>query len=494
MNDPQLATFDSFNPATNQTLFTFPIFSTQEVHDSVSRARVASKEWAALGYAGRRKVLLAWAKNLTERISECADLISLETGKPTRDAKLEIAMAIEHLAWAARNAEEVLKTEHRRPGLLMANMEAKVERSPLGVVGVIGPWNYPIFTPMGSISYALAAGNSVVFKPSEYAPGVGSWIVKTFSEVAPLEGILLCITGLGETGQALCASTVNKIAFTGSARTAKLVAAVCATRMTPVILECGGKDPVIVDEDGDIDTAAEYSLWSAMANSGQSCIGAERVYVHERVASQFTSVILEMAKNILPGAPGTGKYGPVTMPSQIGVIESHISDALSQGGKAILGGLKSVKPPFVEPVILVDVPEDSLAMTEETFGPVIIINTVKDVAEAINLSNASQYGLAASVWSKRNGMKIAAQLHCGMVAVNSTFTFAAIASVPFGGVKQSGYGRIHGPEGLLEFTYARTVVRPRFKIPLALTSFKRTKFAEKLIVRLVKILHGKKFG
>lgn len=494
MSGLHAATFDSFNPVTNQTLFTFPISTTQDVKEVVSQARDAAVKWAALGYGGRQKVLLSWAKILTNRIAECADLISLETGKPTGDAKLEVALTIGHLSWAARNAEVVLKTQSRRPGLLMANMEARVERSPFGVIGVIGPWNYPIFTPMGSISYALAAGNCVVFKPSEYTPGVGKWIVKTFSEVAPFEGILTFISGAAETGRALCESEVNKIAFTGSTRTAKKVSEVCATRMTPVILECGGKDPVIVDEDADIDTAAEYSLWSAMSNAGQSCIGAERIYVHEKVAAHFTSIILEKAKNILPGTPGSGKYGPATMPSQLDVIEAHISDALARGGKAILGGLKSMKPPFVEPVILVDVPEDSLAMREETFGPIIIINTVKDITEAIQLSNGSRYGLAASVWSKKNGAKIASQLQCGMVAINSTFTFAAIASVPFGGVKESGYGRIHGPEGLMEFTYTRTVVRPRFKMPLALTSFRRSKFTDKLIVRLVKSLYGNRVG
>ncbi|MBC7463594.1 MAG: aldehyde dehydrogenase family protein [Actinobacteria bacterium] len=494
MNVSERPTFDSHNPVTSQPIFTFPIQTAGDVQEVVSKAKLASSAWRELGYGGRRKVLLAWANSLTERIDECAELISLETGKPVGDAKLEAVLAIGHLAWSARNAETVLKTQQRRPGLLMANMQAKVERSPLGVVGVIGPWNYPIFTPMGSISYALAAGNTVVFKPSEYAPGVGTWIVKSFSEIAPCEGILSIITGLGDTGRALCESEVNKVAFTGSAKTAKLVAAVCATRMTPVILECGGKDPVIVDEDADIDRAAEYSLWSALSNAGQTCIGAERIYVHEKVAAHFTSVILEQAKNILPGAPGTGNYGPATMPKQLDVIEAHISDALTRGGKAILGGMKSIKPPFVEPVILTGVPEDSIAMTEETFGPIIIINKVADMEQAISLSNASSYGLAASVWSKRNGEKIASRLHCGMVAINSTISFAAVASVPFGGVKESGYGRIHGPEGLLEFTYSRTVVRARFQLPISFTSFKRTKFADKLIVGLVKTLHGRSLG
>lgn len=492
MESSRATTFDSHNPSTGEVCFTFPIHTSRAVNEIVAQARAATGVWKELGFDGRKKILLEWASLLTQRLDECAALVARETGKPTGDAKLEAALAIEHLTWAAKSAADVLKTQHRRPGILMANLEAKVEHAPVGVVGVIGPWNYPIFTPMGFISYALAAGNTVVFKPSEYSPAIGKWITDTFAEVAPSPGILSVITGLGETGQALCESAVDKIGFTGSSRTAKLVAATCATQLTPVILECGGKDPVIVDADADIETAADYSLWSAMANSGQSCIGAERIYVHEKVAAHFTQVILEKAKNVHSGPPGVGNYGPVTMPKQIAVIESHIVDALARGGKAILGGMKSIQPPFVEPVILIDVPEDSIAMTEETFGPLIIINKVKDSAEAVALANASTYGLAASVWSKHNGEKIASQLHCGMVGINSAFIFAAVPSVPFGGVKASGYGRAHGPEGLLEFTYTRTIVRPRFKLPIDLTSFRRTKFTDKLIVGVVKLLHGKR--
>jgi acyl-CoA reductase-like NAD-dependent aldehyde dehydrogenase len=340
---------------------------------------------------------------------------------------------------------------------------------------------------MGSIAYALAAGNAVVFKPSEYTPGVGKWLADSFAQVAPFENILTTVTGLPDTGKALTQSRVNKISFTGSTRTAKKVAASCAESMIPVVLECGGKDPVIVAKDADIKLAAEYALWSAMANAGQSCIGAERVYVVESVAEEFVDVITKMAKDLKVGKD----YGPATMPSQLQVIQSHLDNAASKGAKFLVGGSDSIKGAFVEPVIMIDVPEDSTAMTEETFGPTLSINKVTNTDEAIRLSNASNYGLAAAVFSKRNGEKIASQLACGMVSINSVFLFAAIASVPFGGVKNSGYGRIHGAEGLLEYTYARTVVKTRFKIPLKFTSFKRTKFSEKVLTTLIKKIHGR---
>jgi len=486
-----LVTFDSYDPVSDEILATFPIYSQDDVNRIVTSAREAAPRWLALGYAGRRKVLLTWSKLLADRIEECAALISRETGKPKSDATLEATLAIAHLAWAARNAREVLRTQSRKPGILMANMSATVERSPFGVVGVIGPWNYPIFTPMGSIAYALAAGNTVVFKPSEFTPSVGVWLANTFAEVAPDESIFSVVTGLGDTGRALCESTINKLAFTGSTRTAKLVASECAKSMTPVVLECGGKDPVIIAEDADIDTAADFTLWSAMSNAGQTCIGAERVYVHEKVADQFIATMVELSKKVKPGAPGSGNYGPATMPKQIDIIEGHIADALKRGGTAVVGGLESIIRPYVEPVILVNVPEDSLAITEETFGPIIIINRVKNTDEAISLSNQSSYGLGASVWSKRSGKEIASKLDCGMVAINSTTSFAAVPSVPFGGVKNSGYGRIHGPEGLLEFTYARSIVRARFQLPFSLTSFKRSKFGDRVVVSMTKIFNGR---
>ena len=481
------ATFEKLDPKTGEVLAEYKNFTSSEVFAAVDAAQIAASRWQEFGFTARKRTLLKWASYITKNQKEIAKLVATECGKPLSDATLEVSIAIDHISWAAKHAQQIMRDQVRPSGLLMFNMKAKVQRSPLGVVGVIGPWNYPIFTPIGSIAYALAAGNSVVFKPSEFTPGVGKWLSDSFSQIAPFENILSTVTGLPDTGKALTESKVNKISFTGSTRTAKKVAASCAQQMIPVVLECGGKDPVIVASDADIKLAAEYSLWSAMANAGQSCIGAERVYVVESVAEEFIEVITKMAKDIEVGKD----YGPATMPSQLNVIQSHLDDAKSKGAKFLLGGNDSIKGAFVEPVIMVDVPEDSTAMTEETFGPTLAINRVVNTDEAIRLSNASSYGLAAAVFSKKQGEKIAAQLACGMVSINSVFLFAAVASVPFGGVKNSGYGRIHGAEGLLEYTYARTVVKTKFKIPLKFTSFKRTKLSEKILVSLIKRLHGK---
>ncbi|MEY3331470.1 MAG: hypothetical protein RL202_736 [Actinomycetota bacterium] len=487
-----MKTFESLNPATGEVVGIFPVTTAKEVDDCVARAQAASERWSVLSFRKRLIVLRDWASLLTREIDNAAELIHRETGKPLSDAKLEVAISIEHISWAAKFAPKVLSPQNRPSGLLMFNMASQVQRVPFGVVGVIGPWNYPMFTPMGSIAYALAAGNTVVFKPSEYTPAIGAWLGETFSRIAPFADILTVVTGTPETGIALTESAVGKISFTGSTRTAKKVAATCAERMTPVVLECGGKDPVLVDRDADIKKAAEVTLWHAMANAGQSCIGAERVYVHQEVADQFTRAIVEMASQIKAGYEDGANYGPATMPSQLKVIKAHIDDAVKRGGVFLLGDKNSVKDGYVQPVILCNVPEESKAMTEETFGPTLVINTVRHMDEAVDLANNTSYGLGAAVWSKKNGKKIASLLNCGMVSINSAFSFAAIGSVPFGGVKDSGYGRIHGAEGLLEFTFPRTVVKTRFNIPLQFTTFQRTGFADKTIMRLVNLLHRRR--
>ena len=474
--------FESLNPRTGEVIARHENASQEAVNSAVSRATESFKTWGGLKHSERKRVLLTWKREISNSAENFAENIALETGKPIGDARLEVSIAIAHLGWAAKKAEYYLKEDRRKPGLLMFNMQAEVHRIPYGVIGVIGPWNYPMFTPMGSIAYALAAGNTVVFKPSEFTPGVGKMLADSFNKVSKFPNVLQTITGLGETGKALCESAISKLAFTGSTRTAKLVAETCAKNMTPVLLECGGKDPVLVDKDANIKLAAEYTIWSAMANAGQSCIGAERVYVHAKVADKFQSAVLDIVKNLEPGT----SYGPATMPKQLEIIKRHIADATSAGAKMLFGDVQSVNERIVNPVVMAEVPETSSAMTEETFGPTIAINTVQNMDEAIALSNASEYGLGASVFSKRNGYAIAKRLDCGMVGINTAFTFAAIPSVPFGGAKQSGYGRIHGPEGLFEFTYARTMVKPKFEIPLRATSFKRTSGQERLISKLSK--------
>ncbi|WP_372728672.1 aldehyde dehydrogenase family protein [Nocardioides sp.] len=493
--DPQAdpgsrATFDSLNPATGDVVGTHPIHTEAEIRAAVERAREEAVWWSALSYAERERHLNTWKGAMTRRLAQLAGIMHLETGKPHGDAMLEASLAIDHLAWAASHARKVLGRRRVPSGMIMANQVATVEYAPLGVIGVIGPWNYPAFTPMGSIVYALAAGNAVVFKPSEYTPGVGEWLARTFTEAVG-RPVLQVVTGLGETGAALCRAGVDKVAFTGSTATGKRVMAACAESLTPVIIEAGGKDAIIVDEDADIVAAADAALWGACSNAGQTCIGVERAYVHERVYDRFVEVLTEQARGLRADADAGAQIGPITMPSQLALIRSHIQDALDQGGRAVLGGVEAVGERFVQPTILVDVPEHSLAVQEETFGPTITVAKVRSMEEAITRTNATRYGLGSTVFSQARGMEIASQLRAGMTAINGVITFAAIPSLPFGGVGDSGFGRIHGPDGLKEFTYAKSIARQRFKPALALTTFTRTEKAEARLASLIAMLHGR---
>ncbi|MDT4891220.1 MAG: hypothetical protein QOE97_255, partial [Pseudonocardiales bacterium] len=378
-------------------------------------------------------------------------------------------------------------------GLLAMNHAASVEYVPYGVVGVIGPWNYPAHTPMGSISYALAAGNAVVFKPSEFTPAIGKWLVDAFAEAVPdRPEVLQLVTGFGATGNALCTSGVDKLAFTGSTATGKKVMAACAESLTPVVIECGGKDALIVASDADLDAAADATVWGGLSNGGQTCAGVERVYAVESVYDAFVERVTRAAREIRGGSDASADYGPITMPAQVAVIERHIADAIASGGRALVGGRDSVQAPFVQPVVLVDVPESSAAIREETFGPTVTITKVRDEDEAVERANDSRFGLGAAVFSAKQGRDIADRLSCGCVSINSAISFAFVPELPFGGVRDSGFGRIHGADGLREFAWPRSVTSLRFPAPLNVTTFARPRYAHRALAALVKARWGRR--
>ncbi|QXV60918.1 aldehyde dehydrogenase family protein [Amycolatopsis sp. TNS106] len=485
-------TFDSLSPATDEVVGTYPVHTREDVRAAIARAKDAAEWWAGLGYDGRAERLRRWKGVITRRLPQLCQVVRDETGKPIADAQLESVLAIEHIAWAGKHARKILGKQRRAAGLMMSNQAATVEYQPLGVVGVIGPWNYPVFTPLGSIAYALAAGNTVVFKPSEYTPGVGKWLVDAFTEVVPEWPVLQLITGFGETGASLVTGGVDKIAFTGSTGTGKKIMAAAAETLTPVIIEAGGKDAVLVDADADLEAAADATVWGAFSNSGQTCIGVERVYVHERVHDEFVAKVVDKAKDVRAGSDAAAQYGPVTMPSQLSVIKRHIADAIERGGKALVGGVDAVGDRYVQPTVLVDVPEDSVAVQEETFGPTVTIAKVRDMDEAVEKANDTKYGLGSTVFSKSRGLELAGRLRTGMTSINAPLSFAGIASLPFGGVGDSGFGRIHGPEGLREFARPKAVARQRFTAPIVLTSFSRKEKTDALVAKLITVLHGKR--
>ena len=486
------ASFDSLDPGTGQVLASYPVQGAEEVRAAVARAREAARWWQAQGWDGRRHHLRAWKGVIARRVHELADLVHRENGKPHADAILEITLAVDHIEWAAKHAPKVLGPRKVSTGLMAANQAASLEYQPLGVVGVIGPWNYPVFTPMGSLAYALAAGNAVVFKPSEHTPGVGAWLADAWTAAVPERpDVLQVVHGLGETGAALTRAGVDKIAFTGSAATGRRVMAACAEGLVPVLMECGGKDAMIVDDDADVAAAADAALWGGMSNAGQTCIGIERVYATDKVYDAFVSELTTRAAAVRPGSDATASYGPITMPGQVDVIRRHIADALDRGGRALTGG--TVDGAFVAPTVLVDVPEDSSAVTEETFGPTITVARVRDAEEALQRTNATSYGLAGSVFSgsTRRGMDLARRMRSGMTSVNSVISFASVPGLPFGGVGDSGFGRIHGEDGLKEFTRAKSITRQKYALPTPLLSFARNPGLTNQLAKVIGLVHGR---
>ncbi|MFB6554826.1 aldehyde dehydrogenase family protein [Streptomyces sp. NPDC056405] len=489
---PRVATFTTRSPATGEPLAEYPVDGPEQIARAVSRARKVQAEWAALPAARRRDHLLRWKRALSSDLHTVARTVAGETGKPAGDAALEVVLTLEHLGWAARNADRVLRRRRVRTGLFTVHQRASLVHRPLGVVGVIGPWNYPCYTPMGSVGYALAAGNAVVLKPSELTPGTGVLLAELFDAAVPAHaGLLTTVTGAAATGDALARSGVDKLAFTGSPGTARKVMAVCAETLTPFLAECGGKDAVIVTADADLDAAADAVVWGALSNAGQTCAGVERVYAVREIHAALCERVVKRAGVLRPGDGSDAAYGPMTLPEQIGTVERHVTSAVASGARALLGGPESVRAPYVAPVVLTDVPQDAAVMTEETFGPVVAINAVADVDEAVARADDSRYALGAAVFcgNRRAGAAIAARLRAGAVSVNSVLGFAAVPALPFGGSRESGFGRIHGAEGLRAFTAVQSTTVQRFTPPIALTSFDVPAAARERAVRLARTLH-----
>ncbi|OYD67155.1 aldehyde dehydrogenase family protein [Rhodococcus sp. OK302] len=485
-------TFASFDPRDNTVIARYPVADRTAVDNAVGTARTAARWWDQLGFSGRQKVLRDFRSAIANNAEAMAAIISAETGKPADDAVLEVMLALEHLDWAARNAQKVLRRRRVGAGLISANQSASVGYRPMGVVGVIGPWNYPLYTPMGSIGYALAAGNAVIFKPSELSPGVGIELARLWNIAAPGHPVLQTITGDGQTGALLCSSGVDKIAFTGSTATAKRVMATCAETLTPLVAECGGKDAMLVNSDANLDAAVSFAAFGAVGNGGQTCAGVERIYVAAPVYDAFLSKLTTALTDAHAGDSDSATYGPMTLGKQTAIVRGHVEDALNRGAKAVLGGLDSFRGPFIDPIILTEVPENSTAITEETFGPSVVVNKVEDMDEAIERANASKYGLGASVFTKSSaqGRAIAERLECVVVTVNSVLGFASIAALPFGGVGDSGFGRIHGADGLREFSSVKSVAVQRFNAPLDLLTIERKARAMKISRWMLAKRHG----
>lgn len=452
------------NPATGATIGQVPIHTEADVAAAVERARAASVAWGGLDPARRRDHLLAFRRELIGRADDLCDLIHRENGKPRFDAIQELFLAASHLTFAATRAPKVLRTRTVSSGILV-NIKSTVSHSPLGVVGVIGPWNYPVFTPMGSIAYALAAGNTVVFKPSELTPLTGLALAEAFAAAVPIPDVFQVVTGEGSTGGALAAAKVDKLAFTGSAPTGRRVMEAAARNLTPVVLELGGKDPLIVAADADVDAAAEAAVFGSLTNAGQACVSVERAYVVDSVYDRFLDKVVEGASEIRMGSDDDAQIGAITRPQQVDKIRDQLEDAVAKGAKILVGGPDGIEGSWVPPTVVIGVDTSMKLMQEETFGPVLPVIKVDDAEEAIRRANEDGFNLGSAVFGRAGIREMADRIRAGMTAINSVMTFSTISALPFGGVGESGFGRIHGDEGIKEFTLTKSTAEQRFALP-----------------------------
>jgi acyl-CoA reductase-like NAD-dependent aldehyde dehydrogenase len=459
------ATLTSQNPATLETLGEVPIATREDIDAAVEKATLAAPRWGQLSFPDRARFIYKVRDLLCVEKEEIAELICNENGKPMIEAvSADIFPVMELATYFAKNSYKILRREKIWLGKWsLMGRESYVEYYPIGLIGIISPWNYPFSIPCGQVIMALMAGNTVVLKPSEYTPLVGQKIGDLFQRAGVPEGVVNVVTGDGGTGAALVESKVKKIVFTGSVNTGKKIMAAAAKTLTPVTLELGGKDPMIVCEDANLELAASAAIWGGFTNSGQVCASVERLLVQESVLEEFQNRCVEKALTLKQGngMDPEVEIGAMTNGMQLDKVDLQVEQAKQEGAKVLIGGERDmqVSGHFYKPTLLTNVTPEMNVVKEETFGPVIPIIPFKTDDEAIKMSNNAHYGLTASVWTKnfKRGQSIASQLESGTVMVNETVYTYALGQTPWGGPKDSGIGRTHGKYGLLEMVENRHV-------------------------------------
>ncbi len=521
----------SSDPATGREVGRVRVTTPDEVREAVERSRQVFHMWKTTSFADRRRLVMRAREVILDEMEPISELISAESGKPKGEAiALEIAPVLDLMQWIARSAEKMLRPRRIGIGLFgLLGRSSQVVFHPLGVVAIIPAWNYPFSIPLGEAVMSLMAGNTVVIKPSELTPLTGIKIGEIFEKAGFPKDAVQIVSGAGETGAALVEAAPDKIAFTGSVATGRKIAEAAARNLTSVVLELGGKDPMIVLADADLEAAANAAVWGAFCNAGQNCASVERLYVHESVAEELTRRIVEKTGKLKlgPGSDPDVSVGPMSSERQIRIVERHVDDFREAGAVILTGGERydaasergsdagtpegkiSASPRhrvsdslFFEPTVINGATNDMRPMREETFGPTLPICTFATEEEAIELANDTEFGLTASVWTRdiARGRRIAEQIEAGSVCINEHLYTHGIGQTPWGGFKNSGRGRTHGLEGLLELVQPQHIHTNRITLlpdawwmpysPTALETFRgfATKFATGSLLRTATLL------
>ncbi len=448
----------STNPATGEMLRELDCARETEVQAAGLRARQAQTAWMELGVRERVEVLRRFQRELLGKKDKVAAAITRESGKPLAEAlTTEVLVVLDAARFLIANAYRILRDEAVPHGNLAAKLKSgRMLREPYGVIGIISPWNYPFSIPATETLAALVAGNAVVLKPSEFTSLVALELGSLLHAAGVPPNIFQVLIGDGATGVALIESQIDKLIFTGSVPTGKRIAAAAAARLLPIVLELGGKDPMLVLDDADLDVATSAAVWGAFMNAGQTCLSVERCYVHRSRYEAFLSACVEKTKRLLVGngLDTDTDVGPMIHEKQLRIVESQIADATAQGARILTGGcrLPHLGTNFYAPTVIADATHEMRVMREETFGPVLPIMAFDADDEAARLANDSEYGLSASVWTRdqARGEGLARRIQAGTVMVNDVVSCFGISEAPHGGVKNSGVGRTHGRFGLDE--------------------------------------------